>query len=194
MMRHPSLLAVMTLLSISTSVLAGTKVNMETNLGTIVLELEDETAPATVDNFLQYVREGFYDGTVFHRVIDHFMIQGGGFTENFQQKSTRAPIRSEAKNGLHNVRGTIAMARTRDPHSATAQFFINVKDNAFLDYPGQDGWGYTVFGRVVAGMETVDKIRQLPTGPGGPFTADVPQTPVIIKTITVAPQTSETSK
>jgi len=133
------------------------------------------------------VNDGFYDGTIFHRVIDGFMIQGGGFTGDFQRKSTRDPVANEADNGLKNRRGTVAMARTSDPHSATAQFFINVVDNTFLDHtaPTPQGWGYTVFGEVVEGMEVVDKIRQMPTGPGGPFPRDVPRNPVIIEQISV---------
>ena len=156
-------------------------VHLQTNLGTIVLELDAQKAPKTVENFLTYVKEGFFDGTIFHRVIDNFMIQGGGFTKEFQQKKTHPPIVNEAKNGLKNVRGSIAMARTSDPHSASAQFFINVKDNKFLDYPGQDGWGYAVFGKVVEGMEVVDKIKAVKTGMGGPFPTDVPQQQVIIE-------------
>jgi peptidyl-prolyl cis-trans isomerase B (cyclophilin B) len=167
--------------------LAGTLVQMDTNIGTMVIELNNEKAPKTVENFLQYVREGFYEGTLFHRVIDNFMIQGGGFSEDFQPKETHSPIENEADNGLKNARGTIAMARTSDPHSATSQFFINVKDNEFLDYPGQDGWGYTVFGKVIEGMDVVDKISRLPTGTGGPnnLFSDVPETPVIIEKVTI---------
>ncbi len=165
------------------------RVRIQTTLGDIVVELDRQRAPATVKNFLRYVQEGFYDGTIFHRVIDGFMIQGGGFTTDFQRKQTYAPIKNEADNGLKNKRGTIAMARTRNPHSATAQFFINVADNKFLDHtrPTLNGWGYTVFGRVVEGMETVDRIRGVPTGPGGPFPKDVPQRPIIIKSITLLP-------
>lgn len=142
---------------------AAPQVVMETSMGTIVLELNEQKAPQTVENFLHYVRDDFYEGTVFHRVIDGFMIQGGGFTWNFQQKPTRAPIPNEADNGLKNTRGTIAMARTADPHSATAQFFINVTDNPSLDHPNPDGWGYTVFGRVIEGMDVVDAIARVPT-------------------------------
>jgi cyclophilin family peptidyl-prolyl cis-trans isomerase len=175
---------------------ATVQVTMETNFGLIVLELNEEKAPKSVENFLHYARDGFYEGTIFHRVIPNFMIQGGGFSADYRKKPTRAPIVNEAKNGLKNVRGSIAMARTSDPHSATAQFFINVKDNAFLDYPGQDGWGFTVFGRVTEGMEIVDKISQVPTGAGGPFLKDAPQTPVIIEKVTVieAPASSTDSK
>ncbi len=159
------------------------RVLLQTNMGNITLQLDAEKAPKTVENFLQYVDEGFYDGTIFHRVISNFVIQGGGFTQNFVKKPTRAPIANEANNGLSNVRGTIAMARTSDPHSATSQFFINVVDNTFLDHRSQTqrGWGYTVFGKVVEGMEVVDKIRRVPTGRGGPFSKDVPRQTVFIK-------------
>jgi cyclophilin family peptidyl-prolyl cis-trans isomerase len=172
---------------------AGTRVHMDTSSGAIVLELEDEKAPKTVDNFLQYVRAGYYDGTIFHRVIDDFMIQGGGYTKDFQKKATRAPVENEADNGLENTRGTIAMARTGDPHSATAQFFINVKDNDSLNYtaPNPRGWGYTVFGQVVEGMDVVDSIRKAATGPGGPFPENVPQTPVIIEKATIISTSKE---
>ena len=172
--------------------MAETQIKMETNMGDITLSLDEEKAPETVKNFVQYAKDGFYDGTIFHRVIDGFMIQGGGFTENYERKQTRAPIQNEADNGLKNNRGSIAMARTGDPHSATAQFFINVKDNSFLDYPGQDGWGYAVFGKVVEGMDIVDEIRQVDTGPGGPFPSDAPQTPVIIEKVTVIEDSSTT--
>ncbi len=140
------------------------QVEMKTSMGTIKLSLDRDKAPKTVDNFVQYVRDGFYDGTIFHRVIDGFMIQGGGFTPDMTKKETRAPIENEANNGLKNKRGTIAMARTSDPHSATAQFFINHKDNDFLDYPSRDGWGYAVFGKVTGGMEVIDAIASQPTG------------------------------
>ena len=157
------------------------KVKLATSAGDIVVELDAAKAPKTVDNFLQYVKAGHYDGTVFHRVIDNFMIQGGGMTADGKEKATRAPIGLESRNGLANDRGTIAMARTSDPNSASAQFFINVKDNAFLNQPqAKDGNGYAVFGKVISGMEVVDKIKVVPTGPG-----DVPTTPVIIKKATV---------
>jgi len=157
------------------------KVKLATSMGDIVIELDAAKAPKSVDNFVQYVRAGHYDGTVFHRVIDNFMIQGGGMTADLKQKPTRAPIPLESRNGLKNVRGSVAMARTSDPNSATAQFFISVKDNAFLDAANSpDGNGYAVFGKVVSGMDVVDKIRAVPTGPG-----DVPQTPVVIKTATL---------
>jgi peptidyl-prolyl cis-trans isomerase A (cyclophilin A) len=157
-----------------------TRVALDTSEGRIVLEVQADKAPKTVANFLQYVNDGFYDGTIFHRVISGFMIQGGGFTAGMVQKPTRPPIPIESNNGLKNVRGALAMARTADPNSATAQFFINVVDNAFLDYPGRDGNGYTVFGKVVEGMNVVDKIRAVRTGP-----QDVPLTTVTIKTARV---------
>jgi peptidyl-prolyl cis-trans isomerase B (cyclophilin B) len=174
-------------LAISTSVFAEPYVKLQTNMGDIVLELNREKAPKTVANFLSYVKDGFYSGTIFHRVIDGFMIQGGGFTENYQKKGTKAPVENEADNGLKNDRGTVAMARTSNPHSATAQFFINVVNNDFLNYRSKTprGWGYTVFGKVVQGMDVVDKIRKIPTGAGGPFPKDVPQAPVVIESATV---------
>ena len=157
------------------------KVKLATSAGDIVIELDAAKAPKTVDNFLQYVKAGHYDGTVFHRVINNFMIQGGGMTPELKEKPTKKPIELESRNGLTNDRGTVAMARTNDPNSATAQFFINVKDNAFLNQAqSRDGNGYAVFGKVVGGMDVVDKIRAVPTGPG-----DVPTTPVIIKNATV---------
>ena len=166
---------------------AGPQVKLSTSAGDVVLELKPEAAPKTVENFLGYVREGFYDGTIFHRVIDGFMIQGGGFTEGFGKKSTGGPIENEDGNGLKNRRGTVAMARTADPHSATAQFFVNVVDNAFLDHtsPSGRGWGYAVFGEVVEGMDVVDAIAKSPTGPGGPFPQDVPREAVVIEQATV---------
>jgi len=184
-------IAALALLLASSLASASVQVTMETNFGPIVLELDEEKAPKTVENFLQYARDGFYEGTIFHRVINNFMIQGGGFDTDYRKKPTRDPITNEANNGLKNVRGSIAMARTGNPHSATAQFFINVNDNAFLNYPGRDGWGYTVFGKVTEGMAVVDQIRQIPTSSGGPFSKDAPQTPVIIEkvTITEAPAT-----
>lgn len=156
-------------------------VELETTMGNIVIELNQEKAPNTVANFLEYVKSGHYDGTIFHRVIDGFMIQGGGMDANMKEKSTNAPIQNEADNGLKNEVGTIAMARTSDPHSATAQFFINVKDNSFLNFSGKNpqGWGYTVFGKVTEGMDIVNKIKGVPTGKYG-FHADVPTTPVVI--------------
>lgn len=161
------------------------RVLMETSLGNIVLELDRAKAPQSVDNFIKYVQDGFYDGTIFHRVIGNFMIQGGGFSADYAQKPTRSPVQNEAKNGLKNDRGTIAMARTMAPHSATAQFFINVVNNDGLNNPNPDGWGYAVFGKVVEGMDVVDKIRAVPTGSGGPFPTDVPKTQVVIKKVTM---------
>ena len=160
---------------------------IETNLGSFELELFSDQAPKSVANFMEYVNSGFYNGTVFHRVIDGFMIQGGGFTPEYERKPTNAPIINEADNGLKNQRGTIAMARTMEPNSATAQFFINVKDNDFLNHTSKTsrGWGYAVFGKVVKGMDVVDKIRKVKTGPGGVFPQDVPQEAVIIERMTV---------
>lgn len=160
-------------------------VKIATSMGDIVLQLDAAKAPKSVDNFVQYVKAGHYNGTVFHRVIDGFMIQGGGMTPDLKEKPTRAPIPLESRNGLSNVRGTVAMARTNVPDSATAQFFINVKDNAFLDAArSPDGNGYAVFGKVIQGMDVVDKIRKVETGQKGPY-GDVPVQPVIIKTATI---------
>ena len=153
---------------------------LNTNYGTIKLELDAEKAPKTVENFLSYVRDGHYDGTIFHRVIDGFMIQGGGFEPGMKQKPTKETIENEAKSGLKNEAYTIAMARTSAPHSASAQFFINVKNNSFLDYPGQDGWGYCVFGKVVEGTDVVDKIKSVKTSRTG-MHADVPVENVVIE-------------
>jgi peptidyl-prolyl cis-trans isomerase B (cyclophilin B) len=157
-------------------------VKLHTNFGTITLELDAARAPETTKNFLQYVQDGHYDNTIFHRVIDGFMIQGGGFAPGMKQKPTRAAIRNEAQNGLKNERGTVAMARTGEPHSATAQFFINVADNAFLNHtaPTPQGWGYCVFGRVVDGMDIVEKIKAVRTGSSG-FHKDVPVEDVVIQ-------------
>ena len=164
-----------------------TKVKLVTNQGEIVIELDAGAAPKTVENFLIYVKAGFYDGTIFHRVIKGFMIQGGGFDANMQHKATRAAIVNEADNGLANHVGTIAMARTPDPHSASSQFFINVKDNDFLDHRGKtaQGWGYCVFGKVVSGMNVVRSIENVPTTPRAGM-RDVPQTPVVIVKAEVA--------
>ncbi len=169
-MKNPARLLVIALV-LSGSILsaeAGPKVLVKTSHGDITIELNEEKAPGTVKNFLVYVNEGFFDNTVFHRVIKDFMIQGGGFAlkedGSIEQKATKPPIQNEAKNGLKNKKGTIAMARTGDPHSATAQFFINHKDNDSLDFPSFDGWGYAVFGEVVAGAEVLDKIAAVPTG------------------------------
>lgn len=154
-------------------------VRLETSMGNIELKLERDKAPITVDNFLRYVKEGFYDGTIFHRVVPDFVIQGGGFTPDFKEKKTHKPIVNESGNGLPNWRGTIAMARQKDPHSATSQFYINLKDNDSLD-PQMSRWGYCVFGDVTKGMDVVDKIAAVPTGKAGPLDADVPVKPVII--------------
>ena len=151
---------------------------IETSLGTMIAELDAEKAPKSVKNILQYVDDKYYDGTIFHRVMKDFMIQGGGFTINMNRKPTRESVQNEAKNGLKNKRGTLAMARTTDPHSATSQFFINHRDNAFLDYPGQDGWGYAVFGKLVSGEDVLDKIATVQTGSG-----NVPGEPVVIQSI-----------
>jgi peptidyl-prolyl cis-trans isomerase B (cyclophilin B) len=170
---------------------ADPQVDVRTSAGTIRLELYPAKAPKTVENFLQYVKDGHYNGTVFHRVIDGFMIQGGGFDGSFRQKKTRDPVQNEAqagvKGGLKNDAGTIAMARTADPNSATAQFFINVGDNTFLNWgdPRSDGNGYAVFGKVVSGMDVVTKIAKTPTGAGGPFPRDVPKQPVVIESMTL---------
>lgn len=163
------------------------KVKLETSKGVIVLELDPAKAPITVNNFLEYVRAGQFDGTVFHRVIPGFMIQGGGFTTDLSQKPTRDPIVNEAANGLKNLRGSIAMARTGEVNSATAQFFVNLVDNAFLDHQNNTdkGFGYCVFGRVTEGMQVVEAIGAVPTGAAGPFGSDVPKTPVVIKKATV---------
>ena len=163
-------------------------VTFETTHGSFSVALEPESAPKTVENFLAYVRDGHYDGTIFHRIIAGFMIQGGGYDERYQQLPTRAPVENEAPDAPGNDRGTIAMARTADPHSATAQFFINVVDNDFLNHRGKNpqGWGYAAFGRVVDGMETVDRIAALQTGPGGPFPSDVPKEAVVIEKVTAS--------
>ncbi|GAB2181874.1 peptidylprolyl isomerase [Denitratisoma sp. agr-D3] len=175
------------LLFACTALAANPQVEMKTNQGTIVLELNAERAPVTVKNFLQYVKDGFYNGTIFHRVIPGFMIQGGGFEPGMKEKSTREPIINEAKNGLKNVAGSIAMARTNNPNSATAQFFINHVDNRMLDYPNPDGAGYAVFGQVVQGMDVVQKIARVPTGNAG-FYQNVPVTPVVIESVKLLPE------
>ena len=165
---------------------ADPQVDLKTSAGTFRLELYPAKAPKTVENFLQYVKDGHYNGTVFHRVIAGFMIQGGGFDAGYKQKATRAPIPNEAKNGLKNDLGAIAMARTNAPHSASAQFFINVKNNDFLNAAAaQDGWGYAVFGKVVSGLDVVMGIAKAPTGPGGPFPTDVPRQPIVIESATI---------
>ncbi|SEO73880.1 peptidylprolyl isomerase [Nitrosovibrio sp. Nv6] len=179
-------LAVFSLLFFSAATYAANPlVEIKTNLGSIVVELYPDKAPKTVQNFLSYVKDDYYTGTVFHRVIPGFMIQGGGFEKTLKQKPARPPIENEAANGLRNETGTIAMARTSDPHSASAQFFINVANNAFLNHtaPTARGYGYTVFGKVVKGMEVVNRIAEAPTGPAGPFPADVPNVTVVIEKI-----------
>ena len=159
-------------------------ITLSTNLGNIVLELDAEKAPVTVENFLGYAKSGYYNGTIFHRVIDGFMIQGGGFDSSMKQKSTEKPIKNEANNGLKNNKYTIAMARTSIPDSATSQFFINVNNNDFLNYPGQDGWGYCVFGKVTEGTDIVDKIQKVATGNSGGH-QDVPREAVTILNVTI---------
>lgn len=156
------------------------RVTLKTNMGDIVLELNPEKAPKTVENFLGYVKSGHYSGTIFHRVIENFMIQGGGFDTSMKQKPAPSTVENEAKNGLKNEIYTLAMARTSNPHSGSAQFFINTKNNSFLDYPGQDGWGYAVFGKVVKGTDVVDKIKAVPTAPG-----DVPTKQIVIESATL---------
>jgi cyclophilin family peptidyl-prolyl cis-trans isomerase len=165
--------------------MADPTVSVVTNLGTFVIALDPAKAPKSVENFLRYVDAKHYDGTIFHRVISTFMIQGGGYDQSYERKATLAPVKNEADNGLKNTRGTVAMARTNDPDSATAQFFVNVTDNAPLDHTGKNpqGWGYAVFGRVTDGMDVVDKIKAVKTGPGGPFPKDAPQQLVVIQTV-----------
>ncbi len=164
-------------------------VELETSMGAIVIELNEEKAPKTVENFLNYVKSGHYDGTIFHRIIDGFMIQGGGMDAEMNEKATNKPVENEADNGLKNDAGTIAMARTQDPHSATSQFFVNVKDNDFLNHSGKNmqGWGYTVFGKVTSGMDVIEKMRGVPTGRFG-MHADVPKEPVVINSATIITQ------
>ncbi len=165
---------------------ANPQLEVRTSQGSLTIELYADKAPKTVENFLQYAKDGFFTGTIFHRVIPGFMIQGGGMTPSLKEKPTRAPIQNEAKNGLRNDTGTIAMARTGDPHSASAQFFINLVNNDGLNYPSPDGWGYAVFGKVVQGFEVVEKIAKVPTGNAGPH-RNVPTTPVVIESITLLP-------
>ena len=168
---------------------ANPMVEMKTNMGSMTLELYPERAPKSVENFLRYVKSGFYKGTVFHRVIGNFMLQGGGFDTKLHQKETREPIPNEANNGLKNATYTLAMARTMDPDSATAQFFINVNDNDFLNYtaPTPSGWGYAVFGKVAKGQDVVMKIAKVQTGASGPFASDVPLRDVVIEDIRLLP-------
>ena len=181
------LVAALILLASFTAGAASPQVELKTSLGPVVIELYADKAPATVENFLQYVKDGHYDGTLFHRVIPGFMIQGGGFDPEFKQKPTRKPVRNEASNGLKNEPGTVAMARTGDPHSATAQFFINVADNASLNFrfPTPEGYGYTVFGKVVKGMDVVERIVKVQTGPGPAPHQNVPVKPVLIESARV---------
>ena len=183
-----AILAIAIILATTGTTMAAGKpiVTFKTNMGDFSVQLEPKKAPKTVANFLQYVKDGHYDGTIFHRVINNFMVQGGGFNTDMRQKTTEAPIDNEANNGLKNNRGTIAMARTMDPHSATAQFFINVSDNDFLNHTAENmqGWGYAVFGQVVEGQEVLDKIRVVPTGSQAGH-QDVPVDPVVIESVTV---------
>ena len=173
-----------TLMAIAAAVAAAPSVEIQTRLGRMVIELDAEKAPVTVNNFLKYVKDGYYDGTIFHRVIDGFMIQGGGFTPSMAEKRAGQPIPNEAKNGLKNRRGTIAMARRAEPHSADAQFFINQQDNAALDFPGHDGWGYAVFGRLTEGIEVLDQIAKVPTGSRG-IHRNVPVEPIVIQSVKI---------
>jgi cyclophilin family peptidyl-prolyl cis-trans isomerase len=189
--RTSLLLAAALLLGAAQARAANPQVDLDTSAGKIRIELYPDAAPKTVENFLTYVKAKYYDGTQFHRVIPGFMIQGGGFTSDFQQKPTRGPVQNEAeqssKAGLLNAPGTVAMARTGDPHSATAQFFINVADNKFLNFreASPQGYGYTVFGKVIQGMDVVNKIAKAPTGAGGPFPKDVPTERVMLNSATV---------
>ena len=184
-MTRRAALAGLTLAALASPVFADTapQVKFETSLGSFVVEVYPDKAPKTVENFLLYVKTKQYDGTIFHRVIPNFMVQGGGYNAKYEEKIARPPIPLEAQNGLKNETGTIAMARTSEPNSARAQFFVNVKDNASLNAKGAAD-GYTVFGRVISGMETINKIRDVPTGSGGPFPTDAPQTPVLINSAT----------
>jgi cyclophilin family peptidyl-prolyl cis-trans isomerase len=177
-----SIAALALTLNIQLAQAANPKVKLETSKGTMIIELYPDKAPKTVENFLAYVNAGAYDGTIFHRVIKDFMNQGGGFTPDFKKVDTRQPIQNEADNGLKNLKYTVAMARTGEPHSATNQFFINTADNAFLDHKSKSmrGWGYTVFGKVIEGENIAGAISRVPTGPGGPFSKDVPRTQVTI--------------
>ncbi len=185
MKKQISLLLTALLLGLSTLALADNpRVLMVTSLGEIELELDQEKAPLSVENFLRYVDEGYYNDTIFHRVINSFMIQGGGFTQEMTKKPSHSPVKNEARNGLKNSRGTIAMARTNQPHSATSQFFINHIDNDNLDYPSFDGWGYAVFGRITKGVETMDKIADVFTVTASNGMKNVPEQPVLIKSVT----------
>jgi cyclophilin family peptidyl-prolyl cis-trans isomerase len=172
---------------LSFAALAAPTVEMQTSMGTMVIELDSKKAPKSVDNFVKYVNEGFYNGTIFHRVIPGFMIQGGGFNAAMEQKAAPRKVENEASNGLKNDRWTIAMARTSDPHSASSQFFINHQDNAALNHPGSDGWGYTVFGKLTQGMDVADKIAKVPTGNRAMY-QNVPLEPVTIQSVTIIPE------
>ena len=177
------IVAILSLVLSATAAAANPQVEVRTNMGGFTIELYPENAPGTVQNFLQYVKDGHYNGTIFHRVIPGFMIQGGGFTQQFDEKPTRGAIKNEAGNGLRNGVGMVSMARTADPHSATAQFFINVVENPSLDFraPTREGYGYTPFGKVIKGMDVVDRIAKVRTGPGKPPHTDVPVKPVVIE-------------
>ena len=190
-----SLLAALALCLSFTAAAANPQVEVHTSMGTIVLELDAAKAPGSVENFLRYVKEGHYDGTIFHRVIPGFMVQGGGFTPDMREKPTRAPIRNEATNGLRNRTGTVAMARTPEPHSASAQFFINVSDNDFLDFRAatREGYGYAVFGKVVKGMDVVNRIVKVPTVTRPPH-SNVPAKPVLIERVQLVGAAASTSK
>jgi len=178
------LLILLALIAPLSALAANPAVEFKTSFGTFVIELYPDKAPISVDNFLKYVKDGAYNGTIFHRVMDGFMIQGGGFDEKMVQKPTRAPIQNEAKNGLKNEAGTVAMARTSDPHSASAQFFINLVNNTSLDYPSRDGWGYAVFGKVTQGLDVVQMIAKVPTANVGGH-QHVPRKPVIIESANI---------
>lgn len=175
------IIAVLALFAGMTANAASPQVELKTNMGTITIELYPDKAPRTVENFLQYVKDGHYKDTLFHRVIQRFMIQGGGFSGDFVERRTRGPIPNESNNGLRNATYTVAMARRPDPHSATAQFFINVANNPSLDHRGEDNWGYAVFGKVIAGTDVVDRIAGVETGPGPRPHQDVPRKPVVIE-------------
>lgn len=189
----PVLLLLCTATASAAGETANPRVEIKTNLGSMILELYPDKAPKTVENFLQYVKDDYYTGTVFHRVIPRFMIQGGGLDKEFRQKPTRPPIENEAANGLKNDVGTVSMARTSDPHSASSQFFINVADNSFLNHtaPTPQGYGYTVFGKVIKGMEVANRIAGAPTGPRGPFPADVPRVTVVIEDARLIPGSTQ---
>ncbi len=182
-MKQLLLLAIGLLMNLSAIAANNPTIEIKTSVGTVLIELYPDKAPKSAADFVQYVKDGFYNGTIFHRVIDGFMIQGGGYDAGMKEKPTRAPIENEAKNGLKNAAGTLAMARKPDPHSATAQFYINLVDNRSLDYPSFDGWGYTVFGKVTQGFDVVQKIAKVPTGPG-----DVPKATVTIESVRLLPE------